>query len=243
MRLLPVFLRAPLRALALAGLCLLGAIAVAGAELSPTAEEAAVSPSAAVAAPAVVPVRSVAKGPSQEARMAELRTAIKGLQADLETQRAAMASLEESLKARDQAVDGSLRELRQGQEGQDQALQELKAVSDKQVGDLNGLADSLDATLKRNSAALKQMDDFVADFKDKRERLEGIADLLGALRKDLNDNSQEIVELKRSVKPPAPETTAGPSPSPSFLEQMTGWPYLSATALAVAIAALFVAIR
>jgi predicted nuclease with TOPRIM domain len=224
-----------MRRLLLASLCLLAARAAWAQGASPTAEPQDESPSAEAAAPAISadgPVRSVAKGPSQEAKLAELKASIQELQAGLQAQQVAMASLEERLKARDEVI-----------QSQGQSLQDLKAVSDKQVGDLSGLADSLDATLKRNSAALRQMDDFEADFKDKRERLEGIADMLGALRKDLNDNSQEIVELKRSVKEAAPENTAGPGQSPSFWDQMNHWPYLSATALAVSIAALFVAMR
>jgi uncharacterized coiled-coil protein SlyX len=221
-----------MRRLRLALLCFLAAPAAWAQGLSPAAEAMEDTPEAAAAAPAAEPARSVAKGPSQEARLAELKASIQELQAGLQAQQVALASLEERLKARDEEM-----------QSQGQALQDLKAVSDKQVGDLSGLADSLDATLKRDSAAIKQMDDFEADFKDKRERLEGIADMLGALRKDLNDNSQEIVELKRSVKEAPPENTAGPGQSPSFWEQMNRWPYLSATALAVSIAALFVAIR
>jgi len=59
----------------------------------------------------------------------------------------------------------------------------------------------------------------------------------------VNDNAQEIVELKRNIKIEAPNPASGHGDEPSFMEQMTRWPYLSTAALGVAIAALFLAIR
>jgi DNA repair exonuclease SbcCD ATPase subunit len=99
--------------------------------------------------------------------------------------------------------------------------------------DLQASQDSLETGLKEVAAARSEL-------KERGEKLAGLTDLLGAMKRELNANNEELVELRLALKrapAPAPESLSGGS----WWEQALRWKYLPAVAVGLSAAALGVA--
>jgi chromosome segregation ATPase len=210
----------------------------------PTLEKVAPLNSSEKAAP-LSSARSVAKGPSAEEQQRAAFEAgqkdQKQLREDLLETRKKLTDAEARIKALESANAEAQDAAKRKESTQSLDFKDLKARQEKLEGDVGGLADSMEATVKKAAESLKQMETVQVDFKAKRDRLDGISDLLSALRKDTVDNSQDIVELKRQVK--ALGGSNAEEPQASGMDAYLKWPYLPVLATVLAGVALALAMR
>jgi hypothetical protein len=111
---------------------------------------------------------------------------------------------------------------------------------DKQGKDARAFAVTLDESGKRLDDGLKKVDAVRAQIESKGQRMEGLLDLVNTLKRDLNDNSHEIAELKHdfeSVK----KVSRTPTEEQDWWDQLSGWKYMPLAAAVLGGVALGVA--
>ena len=154
---------------------------------------------------------------------------------DLGDNRASLRSLNETAEELEKAVlrlKKTLKEL-------DSTLPRLDSVESRllrQDDDVAALAQTVKALQQGLQTDLEEIKKFRKEFEQKSERLEGVIDLMNAMRKDINDNSREIVELKQAIKVlenPAQKENGG-----SFWQKLSRWPWMPALAVGLSAAAL-----
>jgi chromosome segregation ATPase len=170
---------------------------------------------------------------------------------DLATLREKAGLLEGRLLSQDKdlaVLRAKLEELsQQGQSAREadretgRALKELRDREAKLDSDLKGLEGKDGAAIKGLQDSLKSLDELQADLKGRRDSLEGIQDLMASLKKDLDDDSTELVDVKRDVAALKRDLNA-PEPEGSWWDKAYRWPYLPAVALGVATVSLAVAL-
>lgn len=164
----------------------------------------------------------------------------------------------EELKAAESRLNAAIAEsLRKASDQNEQMSKDLAAIREKittlsaaqaedrermekQKADTKALADSLDASDKKTDESLKKIDDVRVKIESKGSRMEGLLDLVNTLKRDLNDNSHEIAELKQqfdSVK----KVSQAPVEEQDWWDQLTGWKYMPLAAAVLGGVALGVA--
>lgn len=132
------------------------------------------------------------------------------------------------------------------------AMREANAAKDiqsaAQATKLQGLSDDLGALKLAQEGGLRQLKEGLAniaalreDLKQRQSKLEGLADLLGVIKKDVDSNSEEIVEVKQALKlyEKAPEAKADGG---EWWDQVLRWKYLPAVAVGLSVVAVGVAV-
>jgi chromosome segregation ATPase len=91
--------------------------------------------------------------------------------------------------------------------------------------------DALEAALKSLESTRKELD-------ARSIKLASLAELLGVMKKDLESNHEQLIELKQDLKPAA---AVAPSAAGTWYERALRWPYLPAVAVGLSLGALGVA--
>jgi chromosome segregation ATPase len=110
----------------------------------------------------------------------------------------------------------------------------MKNLSD----DLAALRQDLEGGSKKMREGLAEIAALREDLKQRQARLDSLTDLLAVMKKDVDNNSEEIVEVKQSLKgyqlaPAAQDKSAG-----EWWDQALEWKYLPALAVGLSAAAL-----
>jgi len=109
------------------------------------------------------------------------------------------------------------------------AAVDAKQRLEKQGEEAKTMAEVLQSAQKKLDESVKRVDEVRSAIESKSSRMEGLLDLVNTLKRDLNDNSHEIAELKRDF-----ETFRKASQTPveeqSWYEQLSTWRYLPAVA-------------
>ncbi len=180
----------------------------------------------------------------QAHRLSKTAEQLDELQGELRTQAQTAKALDASL-----ATAGStLSELdrRVAALGQEAAAKDVYAAG--QEAKLKGLSDDLTALRLQDEVSSKVMKDGLADIaalrddlKQRQAKLDSLTDLLAVIKKDVDDNSEEIVEVKQSLKrleqAPSPESMV----SGDWWGQALQWKYLPAVAVGLSVIAVGVA--
>lgn len=145
------------------------------------------------------------------------------------------------LKTRNDELLLSIEELKTQLKGIEESSLEMKNIS----GDLDaykGKLDEFEAKYGKDKAkidkSLSEFESLKDDFKQKVDKLAGWNDILDVLKKELNNNELEMARLKKSIS----EIKGQYSQDDNVLNSIAKWPYLSLTALLVAVAAFVAAV-
>lgn len=131
-----------------------------------------------------------------------------------------------------------------------QAVEQTQARSGSEAAVVGGRLDALDkgqATLRARlddgdqqlKDALKRLDASRAEMATRGEKLASLTDLLSVMKQDQDNDHEELVELKQTLKryePSADAPEAG-----SWWDRALRWPYLPAVAVGLSLAAVGVA--
>jgi chromosome segregation ATPase len=144
-----------------------------------------------------------------------------------------MQSLLQEEQGRNADMNKALDSMRAQLEGLGKAQQDQAMSLSTSAGKL----DDLDQKLEQS---LQKVEDVRSDIEHKGERMENLLDLIDTVKRDLNDDSKEIAELKEEtarlnglVKTPSDETP--------WWDQLADWRYLPATATLLGVIAILVA--
>lgn len=198
-------------------------------------------PPAAFSAEPADPIRTILRDtptPSVPAVKAEELTALRErlaeLQGKLQSQSSALDGLSARLAQLTREMDGQ-------RSGLGTRLDELKKQVDRQGTDLDSLGEKTDFSVKHVDLAVKNLEGLHDELKEKRDSLSGITDLMAALKRDVDDNSSEIVDVKRGLA--GLDKEAGSSAAGNWWTQASRWPYLPLTAAVLSVTAIFLAVR
>jgi chromosome segregation ATPase len=180
----------------------------------------------------------------QARRLSRTAESLNELQSELRTQAETAKALDSSVAG----VNGTLSDLdkRVALLGQTAAAKDVDAAA--QAAKLKNLGDDLAALQLSTASEAKQMKDGLADIaalredlKQRQARLDSLTDLLAVIKKDVDANSEEIVEVKQSLKnyQPLPSTPAGDTAE--WWDQSLQWKYLPAVAVVLSVVAIGVA--
>jgi DNA anti-recombination protein RmuC len=164
----------------------------------------------------------------------EAVAAIKALQSSraqaqgaLDSARQRLDELAQRLQSLDQAQARSGREAAVRDGRLDAVVREQGELRLQQEQD----RDALQAALKSLESTRKELD-------ERSAKLASLAELLGVMKKDLESNHEQLIELKQDLKP---AVAAAPSASGAWHERALRWPYLPAVAVGLSLGALGVA--
>jgi chromosome segregation ATPase len=134
-----------------------------------------------------------------------------------------MDSLERKSLGLDEAQASTAVSVAAGASQQQASAREIEALKQ----DVAANQDSLDAGLKELKAT-----------QDSLTRLDSMEDLLGMVKRDVESNDEELVEVKQSLKrleaPPSSENA-------QWWDQMASWKYLPAVATGLGVVAVGIA--
>jgi hypothetical protein len=120
------------------------------------------------------------------------------------------------------------------------AQADLGALISKQAGDFKNLEDNQVASNAKLDMGLQKVEDVRAEIEKKGERMENLLDLLNTLKRDLNDDSQEIADLKGDMeKVKALLQTS--TDAQDWWTQIVTWRYLPLTAAVLGVVAVSIA--
>lgn len=154
---------------------------------------------------------------------ARLQSALEGLRARLDAVEKRAQSLDEA--AGKAAVADQARDVRL-----DGLAKELAALKAEIVGN----RDSLDAGMKQFAATQ-------ADLKERGAKLESLSDLLGVMKRDVESNNEELVEVKQALKKLEAAPASGAAENAAWWDEVLRWPYLPAVATTLGAVAIGVA--
>lgn len=188
------------------------------------------------------PVRRIAPSPTPQpvVRPADLDAAEKSLKQGIQE---AVKRSEEA----DLAIKKNLEGLRQDVEEIGRKVEKLgklqgdqQVLLDRQAKETSAYVELLDALKLDVAKTLKKAEEARADVERKGEKMEGLLDLASTLKRDLNDNSHEIVELKAALEK-VKARQGVPEDEPEWYDKVLRWRYLPATAAALSVIAIGVA--
>jgi DNA repair exonuclease SbcCD ATPase subunit len=120
-----------------------------------------------------------------------------------------------------------------------QSLEKTRSVQQLHTDSIGELNDTVQALHKSLSLELEEVRDFRKAFTAKSERLEGVIDLMNAMRKDINDNSRGLVDLQNELdKSKRPAKTIVSS---GWFGKLSRWQYLPVAAAGLSAVALALA--
>jgi septal ring factor EnvC (AmiA/AmiB activator) len=240
------------RALLLAGLFLLRSLTLY-ADLPPgrtVAPSLAVVPTPEVRASDLQAVRDAAEAAAKRAsesledqarRLSRTAASLNDLQGELRTQAQSAKALDASIAG----VGSTLSELdkRVAALSQSAATKDVDATA--QAAKLKNLSDDLAALRQDLEGGGKKMREGLAeiaalreDLKQRQTRLDSLTELLAVMKKDVDSNSEEIVEVKQSLK--GYQVAAAPQDKSAgdWWEQALEWKYLPALAVGLSVVAV-----
>ena len=170
---------------------------------------------------------------------------------------ASMQDLEDEIRREAQAskaLDASVAGLGSTLSTLDKRLAELKessAAKDvdavSQAAKLRALNDDLSALKQSYEGSAKVMRDGLAeiaslreDLKQRQARLDSLTDLLSVIKKDVDSNSEEIVEVKQTLKL-YDQAQVKPAEDGGWWDQVLHWKYLPAVAVGLSAVAVGIA--
>jgi chromosome segregation ATPase len=120
------------------------------------------------------------------------------------------------------------------------------AAQDRRVDGLDAQLQALrtQADVDRAAAqdALKRLQATQADLDERGRKLESLTDLLSVMKRDLDSNNEELVEVKQTLKRlDAATPAASLSPQTAWWDAVLGWRYLPVVAVGLSAVALGVA--
>jgi hypothetical protein len=219
----------PLQALLLAGLLLLDPMSLRAQE---TAEEAPSRSVAPTAGPTATPGEDWSrKFQPLEEEVARLKGRLSGETTSLEALSARVNVLEQSLDAQANRLKQVEADL-----AQQQTQLERQGLSQE------ALSGRLDAEIKRVEKSVHSVDDLNKDLADKRDALSTFQDLANGLKKDTDENSAEIVELKQRLAALQKDepVEVKPAASSAWWEKASHWQYLPLVAVVISTVSLAV---
>ena len=180
----------------------------------------------------------------QAHRLSRTAASLEEMQRELRSQVQSAKALDNSLAG----VGSSLSDLdkRVAALGQAAAVKDVDAST--QAAKLKGLADDLAGLHEQMTGNVKQMKDGLAeiaalrdDLKQRQSKLDSLTDLLTVMKKDVDNNSEEIVEVKQGLQRLEPKLADKPLASDDWWEQGVTWKYLPAVAVALSGVAIGIA--
>ncbi len=186
-----------------------------------------------------------AKLEEQAQRLDRASAAIVELQAQLKAATTATQSLQGSLTGVDSNLAAMNRRL--GALNESSAAREAQGAS--QATKLQAVSDDLAAMKIGQEGAAKQMREGLADIaalredlKQRQGKLDSLTDLLSVIKKDVDANSEEIVEVKQSLKLYDQAPAKAADESGEWWDQALRWKYLPAVAVGLSAVAVGVAV-
>ena len=180
----------------------------------------------------------------QARRLSRTAATLQDLQAELRTEAQSAKALESSVTGLSSGI--SQLDKRLG------SLSEAAAVKDAenaaQAAKLKGLSEDMGSLKLLQESSMKQMKDGLAevaalrdDLKQRQAMLASLTDLLNVIKKDVDSNSEEIVEVKQALKlyEKAPEKKA--EDEGEWWDQALRWKYLPAVAVTLSVVAVSLA--
>lgn|GEM_PF-3045922 len=152
----------------------------------------------------------------------------------LRAQAADAQAVQQRLAAAEQALASAQAKLQSLDEAQAKAsvgAAAQQARLDGGLADLTQLKAALSAAQDQVSAAVKDYAATRSDLKERSDRLQSLAELLAELKKGLESDDEELVEVKQSLKRLEPKPAAeGSLSDPAWWEDLMAWKYLPITA-------------
>jgi hypothetical protein len=206
----------PAKALLMAGLCLLGPAGLNGSEPPIPGRQVA---------PAITPTTMPSATPIPSVRPEELKASEARLKDEIATalKRASdsNAQLEKELSGIREKVQALA--IAQGEAG-------LRL--ERQSKDALGFSEQLELSQKKLGDGLKKVEEVRLNLEGKGSRMEGLLDLVNTLKRDVNDNSHQIAELKRDIEALKTSSQAPADPE-DWWGQLNSWRYLPLVATVI----------
>jgi chromosome segregation ATPase len=172
-------------------------------------------------------------------------TTLQKLQEDTAALRASLKEMDKAARENTKEREDLRRRLQDADEAADAArkketqglrrdLEDVDTRLKAQAGQMASLLEGQEAWRHKQDLRLNSLEEFRADFEDKKERLAGMADLMAAMKKDLNDDSQEIAQLKSQVEA-LNQKAFRPPEDDNLLLQAARWPYTPLVAVAISV--------
>lgn len=212
------------KALLLAGLYFLSPVALSA--------EAALEENA--PARRAMPMISPTPTPPPSVRPEELALVQASFRTQLEVARKKTDEENAAAMARLNALDEKIVAL--GKTGLDQGASFTASLAD-QKKELVALKETLDASEKKSAESLKKVQEISDNLERKGARMESLLDLMNTLKRDVNDNSREIADVKGAIEKIEVRTRVKGDGS-DWWEQIATWRYLPLTAAVLGAVAL-----
>ena len=177
----------------------------------------------------------------QAHRLSRTASSLNELQSELRTQAQSAKALDISIAG----VGSSLGDLdkRVAALGQAAATKDVDASS--QAAKLKLLSDEMVALRTESEGGSKQLRESLAeiaalrgDLKQRQAKLDSLTDLLTIMKKDVDNNNEEIVEVKQALKGYQTLTAPQDKSASDWWEDVLGWKYLPVLAVGFSAVAL-----
>ena len=146
----------------------------------------------------------------------------------------------DSLKARLEQNEKDLADAQRQRVGLESQLKEALDAQGRQGEQIRGLADKAGKAEKDLASGLKKVEDLAASLEMKGEKMAGLLDVVGTLKRDLRDLNADLVEIKGDLK--TMQSRTGEDERVGWWDKASRWPYLPAVAAALSALALGVAV-
>lgn len=108
--------------------------------------------------------------------------------------------------------------------------------------DLSGLKQELSGSRESLDVGMKEFAATKAELKERSAKLESLSDLLSVMKRDVENNNEELVEVKQSLKRLEAAPVAGAdADNAAWWDQALRWKYLPAVATGLSVVAVGVA--
>ncbi len=257
----------PTRALLLAGLCVFSSSAIAveaTPSLSPTAKvtETVVIPKASPEARRILPsfdadaFKRQLKGDLESVLRDEIGRQLKKdleIKVDEDLKREAarisakvgedMVDLKirvDGLRVRLEQNEKDLADAQRQRAGLEAQLKEALDAQGRQADQIKNLNDKAGKAEKDLALGLKRVEDLAESLELKGEKMTGLLDVVGTLKRDLRDLNADLVELKGDLK--AMQNKGADDGELGWWSKASRWPYLPAVAAGLSAIALGIAV-
>jgi hypothetical protein len=143
-------------------------------------------------------------------------------------------------EGRAELMDTDLAALRERVKALGASYEGAKLQLDNLSTEAEAFAQQLLEAQKKLEDGLKKIDEIHAQIEGKGARMEGLLDLVNTVKRDLNDDSHEIAELKGEYDE-LKKASAAPAPDEDWWGQLSSWRYLPVCGVVLGAVALGIA--
>jgi len=146
----------------------------------------------------------------------------------------------DSLRLRIEQNEKDLADSQRQRAGLEVQLKEALDAQGRQADQIKGLSEKAGKAEKDLGLGLKRVEDLADSLESKGEKMTGLLDIVGTLKRDLRDLNADMVEMKGDLK--AMQAKGNEDDNTSWWAKASRWPYLPAVAAGLSALALGMAI-